>query len=490
MSITALSADKKNKFTKGLIILAFAEKYVGKKGQVSYKIRVEVGYKLVDGKRRRDVRNTTWRPEPDMTERQIEKELERQKVIFEDAVKQGIVSADSNSYFKDVAAKFIESKEFSPKTLDRYKSLLLRINISIGNIRISKLKHYHLERFYKNLEEQNVKAIGSYAVSTNLGGIANKMEMSRNSFSKFTGISTTTASSVLNGKRVSLDTANKVSAALNMKSFDLFEIHKETTGLSKNTILHYHQLISAIINFAEKKGILPINVIIKQTEKPKVPYKEAVYLDDSEAKNIVNLLFSEGDIRKKTIIFLGLYTGARRAELCGLEWEDFDFINNTIKINRGSQYISGLGIVEVGVKNETSRRMIYMPESLKVVLLQYREWWEELKNRAGDEWNGEKNRLFVQSKKRRIGLPINPDTVNYWVKKFIERNNLNKFTPHSLRHSFISILISTKTDIKTVLSLGGYASYDAMLKIYAHKIDSAKIKGMKKLDNVLHSETN
>ena len=53
-----------------------------------YKITVSLGYDYT-GKRIRQY--MTWIPEPDMTDRQIKKELERQAVLFEEKVKNGTV---------------------------------------------------------------------------------------------------------------------------------------------------------------------------------------------------------------------------------------------------------------------------------------------------------------------------------------------------------------------------------------------------------------
>ena len=53
---------------------------VQKRGD-AYRIRVSNGHDPVTGTRL--YHTMTWKPEPGMTERQIEHELERQKVLFE-----------------------------------------------------------------------------------------------------------------------------------------------------------------------------------------------------------------------------------------------------------------------------------------------------------------------------------------------------------------------------------------------------------------------
>lgn len=68
----------------------------------SYKITVSCGYDL-NGKQIR--RHLTWTPEPGMTKRQIQKELDRQAVLFEEKCRNGQV-LDGNIKFVDFAEKW------------------------------------------------------------------------------------------------------------------------------------------------------------------------------------------------------------------------------------------------------------------------------------------------------------------------------------------------------------------------------------------------
>ena len=53
---------------------------IQRKDHISYKIIVSGGYDFNGNQIRH---RTTWTPDPKMTEKQVEKELERQKVLFE-----------------------------------------------------------------------------------------------------------------------------------------------------------------------------------------------------------------------------------------------------------------------------------------------------------------------------------------------------------------------------------------------------------------------
>ena len=68
----------------------------------SYKITVSCGYDL-NGKQIR--RHLTWTPEPGMTKRQIQKELDRQAVLFEEKCRNGQV-LDGNMKFAEFAEKW------------------------------------------------------------------------------------------------------------------------------------------------------------------------------------------------------------------------------------------------------------------------------------------------------------------------------------------------------------------------------------------------
>ena len=152
-------------------------------------------------------------------------------------------------------------------------------------------------------------------------------------------------------------------------------------------------------------------------------------------------------------MLLALYSGVRRGELCGLEWRDIDTQNSIIHVLRASQYQSGNGITTVSTKNESSKRPIKLPPFMFQTLSHYRVWWLEQRLINGDRWQGKEERLFIQSD----GKPINPDTINYWLNKFIEAHGLEHFTPHSLRHTFSTLQIAAGVDIRTLQARTGHA---------------------------------
>ena len=457
--------------------MANITKIEGKKG-ISYKFTAYCGYDA-NGVQIRKFK--TWKPDKSMTPKQVEKESIRQAQLFEDSVNFGVVAYDGTIKFEIYAAKWLETAQIAPKTHERYVILLKRINAAIGHLKLQNIQAHHLEAFYKNLAESGIKDKGRYAVSCGLDELMDERKITRDKLSKLAGVAPVTVGVARRGERISIECAGKIAVALDVPTKQIFTLQESTSGLSDKTILHHHRVISAILGKAKKERIIPYNVALEHATAPKVIRKEAKYLDDVEAQKLVGLLLQEEDIRVKTAILLSLYSGVRRGELCGLSWKDIDEKNCIIHILRASQYQSNAGIVEVPTKNESSKRAIKMPTFIFEILTQYKKWWMQQRLINGSKWKGEEERLFIQVD----GKPINPDTINYWFDKFIEKHALQRFTPHSLRHTFSTLQIMAGVNIRTLQARTGHAQASTLVNIYSHAIKTADELATEALEDML-----
>ena len=77
---------------------------VTKRGD-TYRIRVSCGYDIND---KQIMRSMTWKPTPGMTKKQIEKELDRQTVLFEEQVRSGEFLQDGNIKLGDFCNQYLE----------------------------------------------------------------------------------------------------------------------------------------------------------------------------------------------------------------------------------------------------------------------------------------------------------------------------------------------------------------------------------------------
>ena len=132
--------------------MASIKKRIGATGSISYKITVSDGFGP-DGKQRRHFR--TWKPDPGMSERQIEKELQRAVVQFEQEIEDGF-RLDEKQTFKQFAEYFIGLKAAegaADNTLRNHRSYLRILEPHIGNIKLSDLKPGHISTAFKAISE-------------------------------------------------------------------------------------------------------------------------------------------------------------------------------------------------------------------------------------------------------------------------------------------------------------------------------------------------
>lgn len=120
----------------------------------SYLIRVSCGYD-VSGKK--ITQSMTWKPQPNMTQRQIEKELQKQAVMFEEACqgKQVVNTIKFESFAEQWFTEYAELK-LKEKTLERYKQMKDRTYKAIGHLRLDKISPRHIQNFINDLNKEGV----------------------------------------------------------------------------------------------------------------------------------------------------------------------------------------------------------------------------------------------------------------------------------------------------------------------------------------------
>lgn len=449
----------------------------------TYTIRVSLGY---DSSGKQIQKFKTWKPPYGMTPKQIEKELERQKFLFEEQCRSGQYM-DGKIKFSEFVAIWLKDyaeQQLRTKTLTEYKNLLRRINAAIGHIRLDKLQPHHLMEFYNNLREENIREDIKLTARMDVKPLLKKNNLTHKKLAELSGLSINTVDNFVHGMNITKLSAEKIAAALSMQADKLFKIAgTNKTHLADKTISHYHKLISSILEKAVKWQIILYNPC-QRVEAPKVPIKEKSYLDEVQTAELIKYLDNE-PLQYKVIITTLLYSGMRRGELCGLEWSDIDFKNDLISINKSSLYTVEKGIYIDTTKTESSKRVIKMPPLVMNLLKQHKKEQTAERLKLGDLWI-DSEKIFTQWN----GKPIHPDTLSGWFKKFLTKNNLPQITLHSLRHTNATLLIAGGADLRTVSKRLGHSNMSTTANIYTHAIQSADERAAELLDNMLAAKRN
>lgn len=158
-------------------------------------------------------------------------------------------------------------------------------------------------------------------------------------------------------------------------------------------------------------------------------------------------------------LYLGYYLGTRKSETLAISKDDVDFKNNCISINKRVEY-HGLKSDELylteSLKTKGSSAVIPMCEPLKQILKQWMDY---------NPYD-----LLCCTEDGNIINPIDVDVVlgNHAKKLGF------KFRSHDLRHTYITNLVKSGTDIKTVSELARHSDVRTTLQVYTHTSEEAK----------------
>ena len=278
-----------------------------------------------------------------------------------------------------------------------------------------------------------------------------------------------------------------------MKFYDLLEkdtqlVRKQGNNgaktkkpLSRKTILEHHRLLRAMLHKAVYWQLILANPA-ERVQPPKTRKPKRRYYDDEQSKALVSNLIelTEDQIKYKVAILLTLFTGVRLGELMGLEWNDINFKDGIVCVNRSSQYLAKEGIFTKMPKTENSIREVGIPDFVVSLLEEYKLWYDNQKELCGELWI-DSNRLFVQAD----GKPMHPSTISKWFVKFVEQIGLPVINFHGLRHTNATLLISQNIDVAVVAARLGHAQITTTFNFYVHPIISHNKSAGNVLQNLL-----
>lgn len=456
--------------------MATIEKYSGQDG-LTYRISVSAGFDT-QGKRIRHRMN--YKPTPGMTERQIQKAVQRAAADFERSIEQDF-ALDNRQTFAGYAEYVLDLKQRTgtkARTLDRYRDMMVRINQAIGHIKLADLRPQHLNSFYKNLAEPGIR-IGGGSARAKIDMVAwlKKNKLSRGKLAEKAGISAATVGVAVNGESIKIEKAQAIAQAMEKKVDDVFKVEKNMEPLADKTILEHHRLISTILAQAEKEMLVPYNAAAKATP-PRISKKGPNYFQPETISAILEALESE-PLKWRLITHLLIVTGCRRGEIMGLKWEKVDFENNRVKIDRALVSSKSKGVFEETTKTSDIRHLS-LPRETMDLLRQHKREQLRLQLANGDRWV-HTGYVFTQDN----GDHMNPDSITGWLKDFSARHGLPHINPHAFRHTVASVLLANGTDIVTVSKQLGHASITTTENFYSHIIEENKAKAADCIADVL-----
>ena len=240
-------------------------------------------------------------------------------------------------------------------------------------------------------------------------------------------------------------------------------------GLTVNTVRRVLRVLRGAFALAEENGmILKSPVLLRYKAEGKSLQKRDALTPEEEA----GLL----EVLKGTSAYLftwmGLATGARRGELCGLKWDCVDLEKAEITLRRNLVFV-GYGEYELHdyMKTESSARIIPIPYDLVAALRAERASTSSvfvLHRPNGQPYNANQFDTMWKSVRRRSGPEQAEGARAPYSKTHV------KVTPHVLRHTYATRCFEAGMDIKEVQRLLGHSSMQVTMEIYTHYCEASR----------------
>ncbi|MBI1804460.1 MAG: tyrosine recombinase XerC [Ignavibacteriae bacterium] len=218
-------------------------------------------------------------------------------------------------------------------------------------------------------------------------------------------------------------------------------------GLSKKSAARKLSAVRSFMKFLVRQKTIPCNPAMNVVT-PKLPKRLPVFLDEPTIERMMTVPDQstvEG-LRDRAILELLYSTGIRLSELIGLDMRDLDLRNETVKVfGKGAKH----RIVPFGRKAK---------EALKEYLARRTELI------APSATAKDRDALFLTAHGKRVY----PKGVYLIVNRCISAvSELEKRSPHVLRHTFATHLLNRGADLRAVKELLGHESLSTT-QLYTH----------------------
>lgn len=250
---------------------------------------------------------------------------------------------------------------------------------------------------------------------------------------------------------------------------------KAREGYSQTTIRMIHAVLHRALNQAVRWGIImrnPASVV----NKPKPRRKEMKIWNETEVVSFLSLFTGT---RFDALFYLAVTTGMRKGELLGLKWNDLDWGNQELNIQRQLVRVTGKGRVFQEPKTAAGRRVVVLGNGAIERLRKHQAIQDDLRQFAGIRWK-DHGVIFTTT----IGTPENPDNVYHRFKGAIKKAGLPEIRFHDLRHTAATLMLKQGIHPKVVQERLGHSDISLTLNTYSHVTPAMQQDAADKMDEL------
>lgn len=248
-----------------------------------------------------------------------------------------------------------------------------------------------------------------------------------------------------------------------------FALRKLDEGLSIKSVRELVLILKMVVRFGAKAGCWPVpDWNIRYPTEQAAPDLEV--LNRQDQRRILSHIKDHFTCRNLGI-YICLAAGLRIGEVCALQWQDLDMVDEVIRVRKT------LGrVYQPDGTNHHSRLVLGQPKTVNAV----REvpMSREMIRLVRPLTRVVNPEFFLLSNDKK---PLEPKTYRSYYKRFMSDLGVSDLKFHGLRHSFATRCIESGCDYKTVSVLLGHANIGTTLNLYVHPNLDQKKKCIEKV---------
>ena len=251
---------------------------------------------------------------------------------------------------------------------------------------------------------------------------------------------------------------------------------------------NYKKMINytfAVFNYAHRMGYISSNPKDKFIMPKKVQEQQNEDLKYYTKEELITLFkHLEKDATNEWFTFFRLlaYTGIRKGECLALTWNDIDFKNNTLTVNKTiSVGLNNKQIIQ-DPKSFNSFRTISIDTNTMMILKKWKTEQASMLLKFGHNSMNKNQLLFSTASSNKMYTLSKPRTV---LKKVCDKNNFKFIHIHGFRHTHASLLFESGVTMESVKERLGHSDIQTTVNIYTHITQKNKDKTAKKFANYM-----
>lgn len=279
----------------------------------------------------------------------------------------------------------------------------------------------------------------------------------------------------------------------------------ENRGLALGTIDSVHTVLHQVFELAVEDELIRLNPADKALLELKRSCKRGNRCKEIKARalTIPEMMLFEDFLNTdnrfemwQPIFITMLWTGMRLGEITGLVWDDIDFEQNLIHVQRNLVYYNRGGLHKCmyaihSTKTEAGDRYIPILPQVREALLKQKSLYSLTGIKSTMSIDGITDFVFLN----RFGRPYNQESLNRSLGRIMRDCNFKQIdsgttdpvmlpplSNHWLRHTFVTRCIEAGLPIKVVQSIVGHKDIETTLDVYTDVTSEFRTKEMANLN--------